>query len=594
MIAIVTDKPNVGKEIARILGAHTKENGYMTGNGYMVTWTFGNMLSLAMPKDYGIGRLKREDFPLNPKPFKLMVKHVKADTGWIPDINAVLQLKVIEKVFAACDTIIAATDASREGEMLFRYLYQYLNCRKPYYRLWISSLTDEAVLNGMANLKLGNLFEGMYLAADSRNKADWLLGQNASYAICHATGLGNNSLGRVQTPVLAAISSRYRERENHIAIDTFPLFVSLYKDNTLLKMRCTEEFTDRKQAAELYADCKLAGHARIAAIATQVKEIEPPELYNLTELQKDANKYYGMTAGKSLDIAQRLYEKKLVSYPRTSSRYLSEDVYNALPSLMEKIISRKELRPYTKTMGIDIFDLPKNIVDMERVTEHHAIIPTDMRPEGLDHEEMQLYLLIVGRMLEACMPSCKVEYKTVDAICAARKFQCRVYRIIEKGWFKIFEREDRITADGYRPIPLPELSAGETIPVTGCNLVYKKDLPASPYTDAELIEYMDTAGLGTVSTRTHILQTLIDRKYICYRGKYIIPTRKGLYIYETVRGMKIAGAALTSGWEAQLARMEQGKLSQEEFLDGVRKLAREVTEEIFSKYPNQNKPGREQ
>lgn len=584
MIAILTDKPNVGKEIARILGAHRKENGYMSGNGYMVTWTFGNMLSLAMPKDYGIGRMKREDFPLAPTSFKLMVKHVKTDTGWIPDITALLQLKVIEKVFAACDTIVAATDASREGEMLFRYLYQYLDCKKPYYRLWISSLTDEAVLSGMGNLKPGNLFDHMYLAADSRNKADWTLGLNASYAICHATGLGNNSLGRVQTPVLAAISSRYRERENHITTDTFPVFVSLCKDNVLFKMRCTEEFTDRERASQLYEDCKPIGHARIAAISRQVKEIQPPALYDLTELQIDANKYYGMTARQSLDIAQRLYEKKLISYPRTSSRFLPEDVYHTLPSIMEKILNWKELRPYVKSMGINLFDLPKRVVDADRVTEHHAIIITNMYPEALNREETKLYLMIIGRMLEVFMPACQVEYTTVDAICAAREFQCRTYRIIEKGWFNIFEREGILAGREYQSVPLPELSSGETIKVAGCNLVHKKDLPVSAYTDAELIEYMDTAGLGTVATRTTILQTLIDRKYIRYSGKYIIPTRKGLYMYETVRGMKIANAALTSGWEALLARMEQGKLSQEEFLDGAMELAGEITEEIFRKY----------
>ena len=227
MIAILTDKPNVGKEIARILGAHTREDGYMSGNGYMVTWTFGNMLSLAMPKDYGMDRPERGDFPINPAPFRLMVKHIRTDTGWIPDINAVLQLKVIEKVFDACESIIAATDASREGEMVFRYLYRYLECRKPYRRLWISSLTDEAVLEGMGSLRPGSLYDRMFLAADSRNKADWVLGLNASYALCQATGTGNNSLGRVQTPVLAAISSRYRERENHIATDPFPVFISL-------------------------------------------------------------------------------------------------------------------------------------------------------------------------------------------------------------------------------------------------------------------------------------------------------------------------------------------------------------------------------
>ena len=186
MIAIVTDKPNVGREIARVLGADRKENGYMSGNGYMVTWTYGNMLSLAMPKDTGTAWVERENFPLLPPPF-LTVRHVKTDTGWNPDINAVLQLKVIAGVFDACDTIVAATDASREGEMLFRYLYRFLGCRKPF-------------------LRPCSLFDNLFLAADSRNKADWLLGVNSSYAVCKAVGFGNNSLGRVQTPVLAAIS----------------------------------------------------------------------------------------------------------------------------------------------------------------------------------------------------------------------------------------------------------------------------------------------------------------------------------------------------------------------------------------------------
>lgn len=251
---------------------------------------------------------------------------------------------------------------------------------------------------------------------------------------------------------------------------------------------------------------------------------------------------------------------------------------------MDKILNWKELRPYVKTMGINIFNLPDKVVDAERVTEHHAIIITNMYPEGLNREETQLYLMIIGRMLEAFMPACKVEYTTMEAVCAARNFQCHAYQIIEKGWFSIFEREGIIAGREYQPTPIPELENGETVVVTGCNLTHRKDLPVSAYTDAELIEYMDTAGLGTVSTRTNILQTLIDRKYIRYSGKYIIPTRKGLYIYETVRGMKIAGAALTSGWEAQLARIEQGKLPQEEFLNGVQKLSGEVTEEIFRKY----------
>lgn len=591
MIAIVTDKPNVGREIARIVGAHTKENGYMCGNGYMVTWAFGNMISLAMPKDYGIAKVERGSFPLNPAPFRLMVKHVKADTGWIPDINAVLQLKVIDKVFAACDTIIAATDAGREGQMLFRYLYQYLGCKQPCYRLWISSLTDEAVRKGMENLKPDSLYDAMYLAADSRNKADWLLGVNASYAICHATGLGNHSLGRVQTPVLAAISSRYRERENFIATDSWPIYISVSKDDYPVKMHHEEEFTDKKMAAELYEDCKATGQARITSVARKVKEIQPPALYDLTELQKDANRYYNLTAERTLEIAQGLYEKKLISYPRTSSRFLSEDVYDTLPSVMEKILNWKHLRPYVKTMGINLFDLPRNVIDEDRVTEHHAILITNMYPEGLEREEMQVYMLIIGRMLEAFMPACKVEYTTVDAICAARRFSSQTYRIIEKGWFNIFERENSVAMEGYQPAELPELENGEILKVSGCNLVHRKDLPVSPFTDAELIDFMDNAGLGTVSTRAGIIRTLINRKYIRYSGKYIIPTRKGLYIYETVRGMKITDAALTSGWEAQLAHMEQGKFTQEEFLDKALVLAGEVTEEIFRKYPENTRTG---
>ena len=331
MIAILTDKPNVGKEIARILGAQTRENGYMTGNGYMVTWTFGNMLSLAMPKDYGIERPEREAFPLNPAPFKLMVKHVKTDTGWVPDINAVLQLKVIEKVFAACDTIIAATDASREGEMVFRYLYQYLDCHKPYRRLWISSLTDEAVLEGMANLKAGSLFNQMFLAADSRNKADWLLGLNASYAICQTTGTGNNSLGRVQTPTLMMICSRYLENRDFTPQTYYRLKVTAEKDGTPFAAISELRYETLPAANAALGAVTATGTVEVADLQRREVSQEPPLLYDLTALQKEANGRYGFSADKTLSIAQSLYEKKVLSYPRTGSRYLSDDVFDEIP-----------------------------------------------------------------------------------------------------------------------------------------------------------------------------------------------------------------------------------------------------------------------
>ena len=579
MIAILTDRPNVGKEIARIVGAHRFEKGYMTGNGYAVTWTFGNMLSLAMPKDYGNAKLERKDFPLVPGDFRLMVKHVRTDEGWIPDISAVMQLKTVEKVLAECDTIIAATEASREGEMTFRYLYRYLGCRQPVQRLWLSSLTDEAVRKGMTNLLPVRMFDRMFLASDSRNKADWLLGMNASYALCKATGLGNHSLGRVQTPVLAAVSSRYRERENHIGADSWPVYISMHKDGTLLKMRCTDEFSDRETALMFYNDCKYAKQARITSVHRQQKEVSPPAPYNLTGLQKDASCLYGLTAGQTADIAQGLYEKKLISYPRTDGHHIAREVYDTLPAVMEKVLPWSGIRPGARLT--DTMLLPEQLSGNDSLAEHPAITVTGVRPEGLGRQEMQVYTLIAGRLLEAFMPPCRVECTTVEAVCAARTFRIRTCRILDKGWHAVFERGNAILPQGFTWQELPALSAGDTLPVSACNLVRRKDLPASPFTDAELIEYMDTAGLGTPATRAGIIQTLIERKYIRYSGRYIIPTRKGLFIYETIRGTGIADAALTTGWEARLARMERGKLTQNVFLREVADLAQKVTDEIF-------------
>lgn len=579
MIAILTDRPNVGKEIARIVGAHRFEKGYMTGNGYAVTWTFGNMLSLAMPKDYGNAKLERKDFPLVPGDFRLMVKHVRTDEGWIPDISAVMQLKTVEKVLAECDTIIAATEASREGEMTFRYLYRYLGCRQPVQRLWLSSLTDEAVRKGMTNLLPVRMFDRMFLASDSRNKADWLLGMNASYALCKATGLGNHSLGRVQTPVLAAVSSRYRERENHIGADSWPVYISMHKDGTLLKMRCTDEFSDRETALMFYNDCKYAEQARITSVHRQQKEVSPPAPYNLTGLQKDASCLYGLTTGQTADIAQGLYEKKLISYPRTDGHHIAREVYDTLPAVMEKVLPWSGIRPGARLT--DTMLLPEQLSGNDNPAEHPAITVTGVRPEGLGRQEMQVYTLIAGRLLEAFMPPCRVECTTVEAVCAARTFRIRTCRILDKGWHAVFERGNAVLPQGFTWQELPALSAGDTLPVSACNLVRRKDLPASPFTDAELIEYMDTAGLGTPATRAGIIQTLIERKYIRYSGRYIIPTRKGLFIYETIRGTGIADAALTTGWEARLARMERGKLTQNVFLREVADLAQKVTDEIF-------------
>lgn len=584
MIAILTDKPNVGKELARIVGAYRPENGFMSGSGYIVTWTFGNMLSLAMPKDYGPARLGEDDFPLVPERFRLMVKHVKTKNGWIPDACAVKQLKVLERVLAKCDTIIAATDASRDGEMAFRYLYSYLGCTQPVKRLWITSLTDEAVRHGMANLSDMAAQDGMFKASDCRNKADWLLGVNACYAICKATRLGNHSLGRVQTPVLAEICARYRKREAHTAADTWPVFINMHKDGLPLRMRCADELLDRETAAALHSACRTAGTATVSSVERGTEDIPPPLPYNLTELQKDANRRYGLTAEQVHDAAQGLYEKKLITYPRTAGRHISHDVLATLPHIMERLSRKKELGEYLKAAGIVLCGLPKGMSGQGKGSGHHAIIATGVYPDGLDKDEMRLYAMVLGRMIEAFMPPCRVERTAVEAVCAGRTFRAEAYRIVEKGWHGIAGHVPDVIPPGAVIAELPRLETGEALGISACSTAHRKGLPPSPYTDAELVGFMDRHGLGTAATRPAILRTLADRKYVRHSGGYIIPTPKGLFVYETVKGMKIADATLTSDWEMHLDGIELGTVSPKDFLDMAAGLAAEVTEDIFRRY----------
>lgn len=586
MIAILTDKPSVGKVIGRAIGATKVRNGYMEGNGYMVTWTFGNMISLAMPKDYGMESMERKDFPFIPSEFGLMVRHIRTGTDWIPDIEAVLQLKTIKKVLEACDTVISAMDAGRDGEMAFRYIYRHLGCRQPCLRLWISSLTDEAVRKGMENLEPDSLYDGLFLSADSRNKADWLLGVNASYAICKATGLGNNSLGRVQTPVLAAISRRYRERENHISPDSWPICISLQKDGKLFKMKCVKDYDDRKTAELFFQDCKLASTARITRVIRQEQEIQPPVFFNFTDLQIHANKYLGMTAMEVYDITQALYEKKLITYPRTSCRHIPLDIYELLPAMLARL-SLWKLFPGIGE-NIDLASSQKVIVGTGERHGHHAIIITGIRPEGLKEKEMQIYRLIAGRMLEVFMPPCRVETVTVEAVCAAQLFSATNSRIKDKGWHEVFGHTDMIVEEGRMGGDFPALEQGEVLKMSGCSIIHKKQLPPAPFTDAELLAYMEQNRLGTVTSRTSIIRTLLERKYIRYSGKHIVPTPKGMFTYETIRNKKIADASLTEDWEADLARMEKGELSQEDFLGKVRLLAGQITDDIFDTYTPRN------
>ena len=333
-----------------------------------------------------------------------------------------------------------------------------------------------------------------------------------------------------------------------------------------------------------FQDCKLAHQAQITGISHSVKEILPPDLLDLTQLQKEANIRYGYTASEVYDIAQSLYEKKLISYPRTSSRYLTEDVFDSLSPIMARLLSW-ELFPAAKgTGGIDISSLSRHVISAEKANVHHAIIITGIRPGNLSEKEMQVYRLVAGRMLEAFMAPCRIETTNVEAVCAAQHFKVEQTRIIEAGWHDVFMCSDMIPTSGYSVKELPKMEKGDTLNVCGCNMVHKKQLPVNPFTDAELVEYMEQNGLGTVSSRTNIIRTLVNRKYIRYSGKYIVPTPKGMFTYETIRGKKIADTSLTADWEKQLAGLESGMITGQDFLNKIRTLAKEMTDDIFNTY----------
>ena len=312
---IIAEKPSVARDIARIVGATSKQDGYMEGCGYVVTWAMGHLIALAMPEAYGFSAYKAEDLPIRPNPFQLIVRQVRKDKEYISDPAALKQLKVIRSCFDKADRIIVATDAGREGELIFRYIYQYLDCRKPFDRLWISSLTDKAIREGLSNLKPGNCYDNLYHSAKARSEADWLVGINASRALSIARK-GGYSLGRVQTPTLAMVCRRYIENRDFSSVPYWKLSVHTEKEGLSLKAIGSADYESEALAQTVLATLRSQSRLKVESVARKVTHTSPPLLYDLTALQKEANRRQGFSADKTLSIAQSLYEKKITTYPR--------------------------------------------------------------------------------------------------------------------------------------------------------------------------------------------------------------------------------------------------------------------------------------
>ena len=587
---IIAEKPSVARDIARIVGATSKQDGYMEGCGYVVTWAMGHLIALAMPEAYGFSAYKAEDLPIRPNPFQLVVRQVHKDKEYISDPAALKQLKVIRSCFDKTDRIIVATDAGREGELIFRYIYQHLGCRKHFDRLWISSLTDKAIREGLSNLKPGDYYDNLYYSAKARSEADWLVGINASRALSIARK-GGYSLGRVQTPTLAMVCRRYIENRDFSSVPYWKLSVLTEKEGVSLKAIGSADYESEALAQTVLTALRSQSQLMVESVARKVTHTSPPLLYDLTALQKDANRRHGFSADKTLSIAQSLYEKKITIYPRTGSRYISEDVFEEVPVLLRKI-------------GMPLSNpLNRHSVDNTKVTDHHAIIPTGETPSGLSTDETTVYQMVFNRFIEAFSPDSEEERMQVRFTDVTNTFTWKACRQISFGWKTVQkdkEAETEKKEGGEEQVlsSLPNLIEGENLPVLDTEITEHKTKPKPLYTEATLLSAMENAGkdveesdkrkamaecgIGTPATRANIIETLILRDYIRRDKKTIIPTEKGLAVYEIVKDKKIANAEMTGSWELALAAIEAGKMPADKFSQGINSYVGTICEELLS------------
>ncbi|MFI3292817.1 MAG: DNA topoisomerase [Rikenellaceae bacterium] len=584
MITILAEKPSVARDIAANVGATNKADGYLYGNGYSVTWAFGHLVQLAMPEDYGVIGFNRENLPIIPDNFKLIVRKVRDGKSYKNDAGAEKQIRIIDKLFKECDFIIVATDAGREGELIFRYIYDYLGCDKLFQRLWISSLTDSAIRDGLNNLKDGADYDNLYLAARSRSEADWLVGINASQALTLSAGGGVFSLGRVQTPTLAMICERYRANKSFTPCTNYTVDIEF--ENGIVAV--SERLFDDKELAVQVSDA--IQNVVIANIETKEITENPPLFYDLTTLQKDANKQYGYSAQETLNVAQTLYERKLITYPRTGSRYISEDMYYKLQIVVMMLSSSEDWKICTN--NIDPEKLNRQCVDNSKVTDHHAILITSETPNNLTELEQNIYNMIGLRIIEAIMPKCKKTSTTITAECNNEKYIAKIIEIKEIGWRGVRDKNplptsynDFVATDSYNPWCIQGQKVNQRI-----------TKPKAIHTESSLLSAMENAGknegvfdgfmdlgLGTPATRASTIETLLSRGYIVREGKSLVPTQKGLVVYDAVKEMRIANVLLTGEWENGLCSIERGELDCQTFNNVSREYTRRITDELLSK-----------
>lgn len=585
----IAEKPSVARDLAEILGAKTRKDGYYEGNGYWVSWTIGHLCSLKDPEDYNPNwkYWKLEDLPIIPEQFGIKLKD---------DSGIQKQFRTIENLVQQAEEVINCGDAGQEGELIQRWVLLKAKCKVPVKRLWISSLTEEAIREGFAKLKDSKDFDNLFAAGNSRAVGDWILGINGTrlYTRKFAKEKMTLSVGRVQTPTLAMIVQRQKEIDAFKSEEYWEL-KTIYRDTEFMCQIDRLKSEDKaKKGFEYLKDKPFT----VTSFEQKEGKEGNPRLYDLTSLQVDGNKRYAYSAEETLKHVQNLYEKKLVTYPRVDTTYLSEDLHPKIPGIMNGL---RDYKRFTESILQQPIPKSKTIFDDKKITDHHAIIPTGVAPSGITPDEQRVYDLICHRFIAAFYPECKVSNTTVLGQVDKLAFKATGKQIIEKGWRVVYE-DLKVKAENTSKTKeeeekiLPLFVEGESGPHEP--FVHKgKTYPPKPYTEATLLRAMETAGkmveneemrelmkengIGRPSTRAAIIETLFKRKYIEKKRKNIFATPTGMHLIDTISNQLLKSPELTGQWEFKLRQIEKGTYSSQQFKDELFKMVRELTDEVI-------------
>lgn len=582
MKVVLAEKPSVARDIAAHLGANQKCDGYFQGNDYQVTWAFGHLISLKNPEDYdpALKRWSLSTIPFIPKEFELKV---------VDDKGIRKQFTTIKKLLKAADELICATDAGREGELIFRYILSMTECeKKPWTRLWLSSLTEEAIRAAFQNLKPGSDYNNLYAAAKCRSEADWIVGLNATRNLTVRYGAFKTlwSVGRVQTPVLAMIA----RRDDDIRHFKSEIFWELFTKYKQVDFKYKGDRFTTKAAAEVVCEA-IKDHPFVIEKVTSKNENEhPPLLYDLTELQREMNRRFGMSAADTLQIAQTLYEQKLITYPRTDSRYLTADMKGQVAQILGNFQQNKA----KELEKLDLTNLPfsNRIINDKKVTDHHAIIPTGKGCHGLPSQSQSVYDAILTRLIAVFYPSSVKEITTIDGTVNKELFQAKGIRVLIEGWTALYPKksEDSKQEDS-QELPLfekgesgphaPYIKEGKTKAATHYNenaLLGAMETAGKLVEDEALKEALKGKGIGTPATRASIIEMLLKRNYIRRDGKSLLITDLGRYLIALIQDPSLKSPELTGEWESKLKEIEQGKFEAIDFMQQITLFTKKVIE----------------